>query len=347
MADMAKSRPTQCLRALSQSHVTKAFAALSLDEIREVVEVVDELEPEALSGWKNPRRAVLLRSLVQLWDDDLKRAWRDFLSIVAVDAMAKTTKAQRAKLDGALRALAQVPNIVTALQITIVSDGDWNRWTPELWLLPVLALDGSDASADALMVVFTKAQALEDFVGERDALFERLAALKSFAPPMALESLFGAVHALQKGHAQARQQSPVLQLAQSLGLGTLHEFRVECVQASAATASDGSPAVRVNVRFANTDDSPLWLDVSVEFLDTIKVNGFSRFRSRRTAFGSESDRVVDELGLGTCLDVAKLPRWLESMATTLEMTFTTTVTTNVRGKKKARVETWLLGGGMH
>jgi hypothetical protein len=345
---MAKSRRKPCLRALSQSHATfsEAFATLTLDEIREVVETVDALTPDELGAWKNPRRAVLLRTLVQLEGEGLKRAWKHLLAVVAIDALPKSTKAHRAKLDQALRALAKVPHVVHALQTAIVADGEWDRWTPELALLPVLALDGSEGAADALMVVFKAAQDLDELPAHRDVLFDHLAALETWAraDSAPMSSLLAAVHALRGGHAEVRQGSPVLQLAQSLGFGTLDEFKVECQQASAARASDGTAAVRVSVRFANSPDFPFWLDVSVQYRDTIKVGDFFRFRSRQTSFGNPPGRVVDELGLGTCLELTALPAWLSRVATTLGMTFTTTVTTNVRGKKKAQVEAWLLGG---
>jgi hypothetical protein len=107
----------------------------------------------------------------------------------------------------------------------------------------------------------------------------------------------------------------------------------------------------VSVRFENTPSFPLWLDVNVRANDTIKVGEFLRFRSRETSFSFSKTRtrgslgrVVDELELGTCLEVAELPAWLAKVASSLGVTFTTTVTTNVRGKKKAQVEAWLLSG---
>lgn len=340
-----RDRTKECLRSLAQDFATASqkYADLDVETISRVVGAVNESSPQELDSWRDPRLVVLIRELVSLEEPKRTRAeWAQVLALQSIRHRRLSTKAQRVELDVTYRALAREPRVVAAIQAALVSDPRWNRWTRGLELLPILALEGSESSLDALIPILHAAGRADTLPADREALLERLQRLEGYAAPASplFQGLQRAVAEALSLQGEKTRQSPAIALAESLGLGPLESFRFDCKQASTARASNGSPSVTIHARLESQLEGGLFFDVEVAFLDTIQVGEFSRFRTRTTAFGTER-QAHDELGLGVCTELTGLASWLRAAAATLHMTFETTLETNVRGKKKARLAAWL------
>lgn len=195
------------------------------------------------------------------------------------------------------------PRLVEAAQAASVASAP-----APLELLAVLALEGSEASADALMPHVEGALA-------NPLLLEPLARLGRFAAKTKpMTALMGLIEAKL---AEARGTSPAMALATSLGLASGASFRVE---------------VRVPA-----DKGSLFLDVD-------SGKGGPGFRGYVHLQSTAGQPLVTSEGVAVC-ELAKLPKWLAQWARTNDVTwsFNAASTRHLRGKRAQTFLAWLEG----
>ncbi|MBA2542921.1 MAG: hypothetical protein H0V17_24960 [Deltaproteobacteria bacterium] len=188
----------------------------------------------------------------------------------------------------------------------------------------MLAIDGSDASVDALI------PHLDLALGARDAQLERLALLRPFVRRTpALDAVFAELdHAVQ----ERRITSPACALGAAIGVGQLPLFWFWFQLLSVKHNRSGVPQFQGTVRIDSREDP--WFVVEIAKLH----HGADRSRDLTTRFDIE--HLVDELGIGRC-EPAKLPAWLAQAAVTLKTRWGRFyVRTDADAK---RIENWLLG----
>ncbi len=216
-----------------------------------------------------------------------------------------------------LRAISSNPRLLSALQASVVASADSNE--RDVPALAVLAIDGSEASIDALLPVFARALA------QRDDALDDLARLETHAGSNpALTAMFQHLTTLR---AQRQQASPARQVAQAMGLDG-DDFEVH-VSVSSVEARNRVAAVQAHVALDSTRAD--WFRVSVH---------------RRGLTSFDAQRVWrDDLALGRCEALA-LPGWLASSATRLGITWNwkgASMRGSVRGKARAAIIAWLAG----
>jgi hypothetical protein len=176
-----------------------------------------------------------------------------------------------------LAALASEPVVLAAVQGVVANTAD-----PPLAMLGVLALDGGDASIDALVPHLS--------LGEIDQRLERLERLRGYAKATpALAALFAE---LATALAEHRKRSPALALAAELGLAPADTLSFYVLLQAVDQKARGS--VRVDSR-----EHP-WFTVWVG-----SDAGATRF--------DEANLFEDTAKLGRC-DPAGLPSWLARVA---------------------------------
>ncbi len=194
----------------------RSTEGLAAETARGVLQRLEAWEQEP--GVRTPERrraaSLFLRAAVDdLTDEAVSRTWRP--AVIALKAFesqyAWGSKEKRARL-AAVQADAR---LVEACRAAVVGCTQL-----PLELLAVLALDGTEASADALLPHVDRAMADQ-------TKLEALARLERFAAPTkAMTSLMTLLLGRLR---EARQGSPVLELARRLGLSTGERFRVELV----------------------------------------------------------------------------------------------------------------------
>lgn len=265
--------------------------------------------------------AIIVRHLVDLTadDDELLAQWRTAMAaLLDLDSSYEWGSAQnKAKLRG----LAASPRVLEALQAAAATGLPVN-----VRVLAALAVDGSEASCDALLPHFVHAAKAGDEHLSRLTMLEKHA---SDTPGM--RALLAQVGQRLE---QREAQSPALALAAHLGFEVdsfWFEVGLHSREPNQHAVSRLQGGVRVDSRKAR------WFDVWLG-----EVDGFAS-AGRHSRFGSGGVG-RDELGLGVCTP-QDLPRWIASTAQKLGVTWRSVEPrTNLRGKKKEALHAWLRGG---
>ncbi|MDX2015007.1 MAG: hypothetical protein SFW67_32735, partial [Myxococcaceae bacterium] len=194
----------------------RSTAALDAARARALLEALprwaDEPAPnERQQGRRRCAFIFLETATVAADEQHLRSAWRD-----AVDAL-KAFEAQYAwgskEKAASLRAVSKRPALVRGAQAAAVA-----TLVVPLELLAVLALEGSEASVDALMPHVERAL-------QHEGALEQLVRLERFLAPTPAMQRLAAL--LSSRVAAARAASPVRALATRLGLDGGKRFRVE------------------------------------------------------------------------------------------------------------------------
>ncbi len=193
------------------------------------------------------------------------------------------SKQRRAKL----KALSESPRFLPAIQAAVVGSDE-----ALIDMLAVLAADGSEASIDALLPRFVRAQK------DRSQLLDQLARVKTHAAKTpAMEAMLASV---MEGLQERNENSPALAFARTIGL-EVRKLNVVISLCSAELSANRVPVFQGSLHVDST--RPDWISVHLHRFDRggIHVVG--------TSFTHEK-LVRDELGLGRC-EPAELPAWVE------------------------------------
>ena len=225
---------------------------------------------------------------------------------------ALDTEERRAQL----AAIAGKPHLLQAIQGVAA-----NTPNVPVEMLVVLALDGSDASIDALV------PHLDGALGSQDARLERLAMVRPFVKST---PALAAVFAELDGAVDARRStSPALAFARSIGVPASDVFWCSFLVRSAA---GGVPEFQGSVRFDSREER--WFAVELTHL-----HAHDRARDRTTKF--DTLEVVDELAIGRC-EPSELPGWLRATAAAINVSWDRFyLRTNVDPKP---IDHWLITG---
>ncbi|MFP2906156.1 hypothetical protein ACLESD_14045 [Pyxidicoccus sp. 3LFB2] len=278
---------------------------------------------DLLESQRRPH-AFFLREYVRrdLGADALAAEWAEALQALLdlETTYAWGSKQKRAKF----QALAEAPRVLQALQTAAVACE-----AVSLDLLAVLASDASEASLDALIPHVERA------VRQQDWELDRLQLLHTHARSTpVMEDLFSR---MQELIAARQARSPALELARALGFGELDAFWFRAHLSSAA--SERLPAYRYQAHLSVDSRAAECFSVTVTDATPVGV-----LPSQGTSFTSAQVR-RDTLELGTC-EPAGLPAWLGSVAERFHIQWsfdTMSLTTSLRGKKRAQLERWLRG----
>ncbi|HEY1552214.1 MAG TPA: hypothetical protein VGG28_30515 [Kofleriaceae bacterium] len=274
---------------------------------------------EQLARDSRAARDVLLKLAVPADLDDaaLMEHWQR-----AIDALrgldlgyAWGSKQRRARF----RELAADREMLAAIQGAAALSDD-----VPLDMLAVLVADGSDASIDALIPHLGGALATGD---------DRINWLRDLRIHAADTPRLNAMFAeLDATYVERNARSPALELGPAIGLGEVDALWFGFSLYSTAVDSFRAPIVQAAIRVDNC--KPQWFDVT---MSKAGVTGFSYY-----GVGATTDR----LGLGPCAP-AELPAWLARAATTLDIEWEPlqpySLSSNLRGKRRARLEAWLAG----
>ena len=189
----------------------------------------------------------------------------------------------------------------------------------------MLAIDGSDASMDALLAHFNVAAT------DKGTALQRLKKIETHAADLAPMRAMLAGIDLQLSQRSAA--SPALLLAADMGLGGLKTLRFSLHLGSEELNAHQVP--RYQVSLSVDSQASVWFHVACTHL----LNAMS---TERTQFNSEKVW-LDALGLGAC-DARELPQWLGRAAKKLKVTWAferVTSHTPLRGKKREALTRWL------
>ncbi len=260
-----------------------------------------------------------------------------FLQLAVIDGNATTLKQSWLAAVEALRELAdtlhplesparrdQLAAIAKSPLLAAIQGVAANTPEVPLEMLVVLALDGGDASLDALI------PHLDLALGARDARLERLAKIRPFANRTpALDVLFAE---LDGALGTRRSTSPALAFGEQIGLGRLAELWFSFQLFSSARNQSGVPGFQGFVRVDSREER--WFTVQLEQVHP----GVDRSKDRATRFDLSGG--IDELAVGHCTAI-DLAIWLRYCADKLEITWDRfLVRTNADAK---RIGDWLLG----
>lgn len=269
----------------------------------------------------NPHRAVaiFLTALVapELPDERLVEAWAAALvGLLDLDTTYGWGSRQRREK---IRGVAANPRMVAALQAVAVG---CERVSMDM--LAVLCAEGSDASFDALMPHFVRAEQ----AGEGLAWLRRL---RTHANPKsaAIQSLLDSAAARLEAISGA---SPAVDLAERIGFGRPDLFWFDAWLGSTQLNQGNVPEYQGSIRVDSR--SPDWFEV---FLARVAGIDFTS-----TTFDHQGIE-RDDLGVGGCA-AHELPAWLRRTADKLGATWSLGLRASVRGKKRQALEAWLLGG---
>ena len=227
---------------------------------------------------------------------DVKAAWTR--AIGALHDLASTEEWDTPARRETLAALAGDPLVLYAVQGLVAHVAEVT-----LGMLAVLAIDGSDASVDALI------PHLDPALGEGDARLEKLAMLRSCVKRTpVLDALFVELDA---GLAARRSTSPALALGPVIGVGHHDVLWFRFMLLSSERNGLNVPKVQGNVRIDSRDDP--WFSVWVSTV----AGSHDRDGDRTTRF-DERSIALDQLELGRC-EPAELPLWLARVADQLEI----------------------------
>jgi hypothetical protein len=278
--------------------------------IREVLaRLENEKKPEAVR--------IFLREVMRLSEGRaLEDAWTAaLLAVLDLDTeYGWGSKQKKAKFRG----LAQNPVTLAAIQAAVVGAAN-----PPLDMLAVLANDGGEASADALLAVFA--------LGRHDPWLEYLKT--HAAKSAAIEALLSGVSArLEKKEAA----SPALVFARDvLGL-EVAKLSVRATLNSVETNSNRVPLYQGSLAIDSSSEA--WWSVHLSRVDAASLDFVS------TGFGMGAGAMRDDLKLGRCA-VEELPRWVAATAKKLNVRWhVSTPYGSLRGKKREAFTAWLFGG---
>ncbi len=294
------------LRLLAQPHWLAAAGVLPVRLVRGVLAA-----PATLPGHVFLKLAVTDGNATAL-----KTSW-----LAAVEALRELADTLH-PLDAPARR-AQLAAIATTPLLSAIQGVAANTPEVPLEMLVVLALDGGDASLDALI------PHLDLALGTRDARLERLAKIRPFANSTpALDALFTE---LDGALGARRSTSPALAFGEQLGLGRLPELWFSFQVFSTARNQAGVPRFQGFVRVDSREDR--WFTVHLEHVHP----GVDRSKDRATRFDLSGG--IDELAIGHCTPL-DLVIWLRSSAHKLKITWDRfLVRTNADATK---ISTWLI-----
>jgi hypothetical protein len=215
--------------------------------------------------------------------------------------------------------IANDDSLLPALQAAVAHSHDAPRD-----MLAVLVADGSDASYDALV------RHIDQAVATGDERMDLLAALRTHARRTpALAALFAE---LDTALAQRNATSPARALGPVIGIGTVATLwftaRVESTQLTPIKHPRAYVEIAIDSRQAT------WLDA--------RFRVTSSQQSLGTYFTHDTVR-CDELAIGRCA-AAELPQWIAKVSVKYRVDWApVTIRSNVRGTKRDRIATWLLG----
>jgi hypothetical protein len=213
-----------------------------------------------------------------------------------------------------LARLAEQPAVLQAIQGVAANSAE-----VPIEMLIVLAIDGGDASIDALI------PHLDLALGQRDARLERLARVRPFT--RATPALAAVFAELDRAVDARRSTSPALAFAKAIGLAVTDVFWCSFLLRSAA---GGVPEWQGSVRIDSREDR--WFRVELTHL-----HASDRARDVTTTFDTET--VDDALAIGRCEPI-DLPAWLRMTATTQQLSWDRFyVRSNLDPKP---IETWLI-----
>lgn len=246
--------------------------------------------------------------------------WKAAVTVLKVLQTGSTQRLAR------LREVATGP-MLGALQASVAFGAE-----PLPDMFAVLAIDGSEASVDALLPHFTRA------VAEQSRLIERLVGLKKDAKPTpAMNAMFAQLDELLH---RRNATSPALDFARSLGF-ELETFSIDAYVSSVTlnrpNSRGGVPLYQTHLTIDST--SATWFRVNVSCVPGDYSDGES------SRFGSNRESEHDGLKLGRC-EPAELPSWYARAAKRLKTTWNwaDVKPRGLRGKKKDQLLQWLSSG---
>lgn len=264
-----------------------------------------------------PRLAMLKLAVpLDCSDDELMRRWNH-----ASDALrgldvtyAWGSKQMRARV----RELARDAEILAAIQGVVAMTE-----SPTPAMLAVLVADGGDASIDALI------PHLGGALETRDSRLDWLRRLRTHATDTPrLNELFAE---LDTTYDERNASSPALALGPIIGIGELDELWFDAGTCSAE--SDPSRVSRVQGGVSIDSRRPAWFHAHISVGEGSGYNFAS--------YGFDWSQAGDRWKLGPCVP-AELPAWLARAATTLGIEWLPfSPRTNLRGKKRERLNAWL------
>lgn len=267
--------------------------------------------------------SVFLRACMDPEESDgaLREHWKAALDAVQRlnTAYAWTSAKKRARLEP----LARDPRHLEAIRAIAVGC----KAVP-LDALAVLALDGSEASVDALLPHFVHA------TGVKDRTLDLLAKVKAFASPTpAVQKMLESVSATLT---ERRAASPALEWAKRIGLGALGEVWFQASFES-RNRDDLTDLPCRECRIVLDSREPCWFTTTVQSNDAGSP--------MPTTVLEAGMLLQDELGLGSC-EPAELPVWLgRSIARSGDSWDFARLwlKTNLRGQGRKRLVRWLTG----
>ena len=249
---------------------------------------------------------VFLQSAVD--EAALQRTWRDAVNALKIFGSLYPwgSKQKREKL----RAIAQAPRLLAATQAAAGT----GREVPDEYLA-VLVLDGSDESVDALLPHFDRAMKNP---ARLDSL-ERLARYAKKTP--ALDALLAQVDAKL---AQRKSGSPVLELADELGIASGDRFRV-------SVQLHGGKRMQLDLSLDSAKPEHFSVWVQAGELGALELTHFDGHGVQR-----------DDLALGSC-ELRELPAWLTRAEKKLKLKWgrEEALTSYLRGKRLEVFLRWL------
>ncbi|HEY1552213.1 MAG TPA: hypothetical protein VGG28_30510 [Kofleriaceae bacterium] len=274
---------------------------------------------ELLARESRAARHMMLRLAVPLDVDDaaLMQRWRRAAEALrGLDlTYAWGSKQRRARF----RELAADREMLAAIQGAAGLGDD-----VPLDMLAVLVADGSDASIDALIPHLGPAL---DTADDRLEWLRRLRTHATGTPRVT-----ALLDELEARFADRNAKSPALALGAVIGIGELDELWFDFWVNS--TAVDSFRASRVQGQVSIDSRRAHWFSLGVSS---------NRVSSGFSEYGLGMTPAHDHLGLGPC-DPAELPAWLARAANHLEIKWLPfEPTSNLRGKKRARLDAWLRG----
>jgi hypothetical protein len=272
--------------------------------------------PLVIKGLKKHRtHASALYVVEAMRDSDRADDWNEALSAL-LDMQRDNFTWGSKERRGWIQAVAQNPRLLRAVQAAVVGSAE-----PQRDMLGVLAADGSEASMDALLPHFARA--------ERDAtsLLETLKKLETHAKKTpAFDAMLASV---QRRLATRNEKSPCLKLARSLG------FEGERFRGRIALWSTNS---RYEGMVTLDSKKAKWLSVFLRNPTGPVVTDF--LRRPTTEFDNEGLR-SDDLKLGAC-ELAELPAWLARAEKKLKVRWRTDpAVLDLRKADAARITEWL------
>lgn len=255
---------------------------------------------------------VFLREALRLSTGPVVEAWAGaLLALLDLDSeYVWGSKQKRAKF----AALAANPQLLAALQAAVVATP-----TPPMAMLAVLAADGSEASADALLATFAQAKVADD----------RLAKLATHAAKTpAMAALL--TSAESRSAAKSKASPAILFAREQLGL------EVEVLSVHVTVGSVELNANNVPRYQGSFDVDSKWDQYWAIGLSSVGTD--ATIRSTHVRMGAV---VRDDLKLGGC-ELVDAPRWFAAAAKKLGVSLRAgSQRGSLRGKKRELVAKWL------